>query len=149
MGKVTNVPNFTLKTTRKGVDAKIQNDESLKTHIKDLNSHSLEVGREHYDNMNFARRTVLSNSLNKVEGSDLKRSLEVCEETAKKRARIEETEQEQLRIDAQQYLDHEKKKKPKDLSPDAMPESAINLLRKLFKDKTSGISVLNFESSSN
>ena len=79
----------------------------------------------------------------------MKRSLEVCEETAKKRAKIEETEQEQLRIDAQQYLDDEKKKKPKDLSPDAMPETALILLRKLFKDKTSGISVLNFESSSN
>ena len=144
VGKVVNVPNFTLKTTRKGVDAKIQNDESLRNQIKALNSHSVEVGRDHYDNMNFARRTVLSNSLNKVEGSDLKRSLEVCEETAKKRARIEENEQEQLKIDAQKYLDGEKKKKPKDLSPNALPERDLLLLRTLFKDKTSGIFVVNF-----
>ncbi len=57
MGEVTNVPKFTLKTTRKGVDAKIQNDESPKNHIKDLNSHSLEVGKEHYDNMNMTKVT--------------------------------------------------------------------------------------------
>ena len=144
VGKVTGVPNFTLKTTRKGVEAKLQNDESLRNQTKALNSHSVEVGRDHYDNMNFARRTVLSNSLNKVEGSDLKRSLEVCEESVKKRARIEENEQEQLRIDAQKYLDREKNKKPMDLSPNALPESDLLLLRTLFEGKTSGIFVVNY-----
>ena len=137
--KVTGIKNFTLKDTRKSLDSQIQNKESLKPHMKALNSHSLSVGSTYYDELDGARRTLLNNSINKKEGSDLKRvSSEVDDDVKAKRARNDQVDKQLLINQAEEYLQNEKKRKPKDLSPSALSKEDVTLLSDLFKNDVEG-----------
>ena len=140
VGNVMGIPNFTLKDTRKSLESQIQNKESLKPHIKSLNSHSLEVGKEYYDNMDGARRSLMNNNINLKEGSsDKKRKLsEVSEDIKAKRFRDGEKDKERLIKEAEDYMRKDKKKKPADLSPSALGFEDVSLLVSLFKDVVNG-----------
>ena len=109
-------------------------------HIRDLNSHSAEVGSHYYDRLDGARRSLLNHCVNQKEGIDLKRvSTEPSEEIKAKRSRQSKEDKDVLRKEAQDYLQQQKKKKtPKDLSPSALDQEEIGLLCTTFKDVAEG-----------
>ena len=140
VANVTGIENFTFKDTRKSLDSQIQNKESLRPHIKSLNSHSLEVGRDYYDSLDAARRSLLNNNINQKEGSSAgKRKLsEVSAEVQAKRVRDGDRDKDKLIKEAEDFLSREKKKKPIDLSPSALGCEDISLLVSLFNDVVQG-----------
>ena len=140
VGRVTGIPGFTLKDTRKSLDSQIQNNPQLKMHIRDLNSHSADVGTHYYDRLDGARRSLLNHCVNQKEGSDLKRaSTEPSEEIKEKRSKQNQEDKEVLRKEAEDYLQQQKKKKtPKDLSPSSLDQEEIGYLCSTFKDVVEG-----------
>ena len=140
VGRVTGIPGFTLKDTRKSLDSQIQNNPQLKMHIRDLNSHTAEVGAHYYDRLDGARRSLLNHCVNQKEGSDLKRaSTEPSEEIKEKRSKQNQEDKEVLRKEAEDYLQQQKKKKtPKDLSPSSLDQEEIGYLCSTFKDVVEG-----------
>ena len=139
VGRVTGNPNFTLKDTRKSLDSQIQGNPALRAHIKDLNAHSEQVGALHYDRLDAARRSILNHCINQKEGSDLKRdSSDVCEEIQSKRAKYDEQDRKLLVEEAKEFIEDEKKRQPKDLSPTALVSEDITILCSTFKDAIKG-----------
>ena len=97
------------------------------------------MGSTYYDELDGARRTLLNNSINKKEGSDLKRvSSEVDDDVKAKRARNDQVDKQLLINQAEEYLQNEKKRKPKDLSPSALSKEDVTLLSDLFKNDVEG-----------
>ena len=65
-------------------------------------------------------------------------SSEVCEEIQSKRAKHDEQDRKLLVEEAKEFIEDEKKRQPKDLSPTALVSEDINLLCSTFKDAVKG-----------
>ena len=81
----------------------------------------------------------MAHCINRKEGSDLKRRASFeNEEIQLKRAREDQKEKQMLVMKAEEFLTHEKKRKPKDLSPSALENQDVSFLSDLFKDAVDG-----------
>ena len=141
-GKATEIQKFSLKMLRKSCEGYIQSSSELQRSTKELNSHSVSVGKKTYDKMGGARRNVLLVNLDKQDaGSSLNGASDVSESQKKERNDRDEIQKKKLVEKAEKYFEDLKKIQPWDLRPTCVTDEEINLLKSVFGNESQGIKI--------
>ena len=130
-GAVVGIPDFKMTQIRKALEGKIQGSDQA-DYTKAINNHSKAVVAT-YDNAKSMRRTVFMASMSAAETSE-----EADKESVKNhynlRKKKDQSEQNQMKNEATQYLDQKKKKGKRilNLAPDPITKPDALFLKGLF-----------------
>lgn len=115
LGEVCGISNFTVNSVRRAAEVKVQGSQAMKSNVENLQSHSRNVGLQHYDKSGDNNRASFINQLSSFD-SPLKAVQEVPEAVKMKRQHKEKEEREQILEKAKETLARDKFKKKEELT---------------------------------